>query len=349
MASRLGCVGCGAGGVKYDDAPKEPKKGIKRRLTCTKWKCKAKTAPASSVEDSSESNDNHRQTEDTPMTPDVVSPTVSTRNKHSKSYSSVSSMGRRLVERLADEVVEDFMAAELMSPLVSPTSLPSIYRFDTPEEDAPLETMTDSAIEDIQRTPVEEPRILTDEIGEEIHDYSMEVSQEEELVDSASDNHVGSVRKRCDFFERYSVSTKVDEIKDTADMKPTPELEMEQCNRRSHPTPLRITDRGGGITIASRVLERVASGGSWILEDAKQISRMDGRLLDLDFRFKGRSRGETCVLRRVFHASSLADEENDSSDGSVISVEIDSCPRDDDDDHRCSLAWMPRARGQMTY
>jgi len=274
------------------------------------------------------------------------SPTPSSMHKHSKSYSSVSSMGRRLVEKLADEVVEDFMCTDLMDLMPRFTysveedpQTSSGTQLESQEDEMPMETLTDSAIEDMdnqQSTDCTIPR----------------QKEEGELIDSASDTQNGSFKEKRAFFEERSQASVVKQFVTMTGieaMKPTPEsdrgdqdrTDLYQFSHWNRPTPLRTTDRGGdGPQVMNQSLSRVTRGQSWILDEAPPEFSSSMVLDDLSREENVISpasdswqfAGGACVVRRIFHASSFADDSSDSSDESVISVEINSFPKDENEE-----------------
>jgi len=341
---RLICCGSRAK-VKYDDEPESrantSQSCLPRRVIAP---C-AKAAPASPVEHSAPSTENDHPAvagsiaDGTPS----PSPTPSSMHKHSKSYSSVSSVGRRLVEKLADEVVEDFMATDMMPRFTysveEDPQMSSGTQLESQEDEMPMETLTDSAIEDMDQQHQTDDSIYPQK-------------EEGELIDSASDTQNGSFKEKRAFFEERTQETVVRQfatMTGIAAMKPTPEWDREDKDRTdlymykhwNRPRPLRTTDRGGdgprSPQLYNQSLSRVTRGESWILDDmGEEFSPsmvLDDRQRDENGFSPGSESwqfsGGTCVVRRIFHASSFADDSSsDSSDESVISVEINSYPKE---------------------
>jgi len=293
------CSGCGSGArVKYEDAPQQSDSPC--CLALRNMRSKSKTAPT--TEENITAN-SRRSVIATVILEECISPSTSS-HKHSKSYSSVSSMGRRVVEMLADETVENFISNEPMLPFSS-------ARYYLPEEQslADQSVMTDSAIEaeieSIRSQEEEEPRELT----------FAEKRQIFELSSSSS-------------------SRKVDKIKKTREMKlkfnpgRTEPFSYQYPSRR---TPLSTAiDRGGNDSISrSRKF-----GGREVIDSSVLQDRWRQ---EHHFDFSG----GTCVVRRIFLESSFANWEcsDASSDESVISVEINSSPEEDFQNEGRYLEW----------
>ena len=199
------------------------------------------------------------------------------------------------------------------------------------------------------------------------------VTQEEvvddDLIDSAFEARDNDFKEKRAYFEQRSRSEVEEraEINSTARMKPTLESQRRGDGHGSPDTnvgmheqhlsqsgPLRTTEHptGEGVFSTNKSLSRVNSGRSWILElnDTGQASASATLPDDIAFEEEAPVNNDednppffsgACVVRRVFRAESLADE-SESSDGSVISVEINSGPRDANDDGHSSeraLEW----------
>lgn len=252
------------------------------------------------------------------------------------------------MEKLADEVVEDFMATDMMPRFTyaleeDAATSSTESQFEHLQDELPMESMTDSALEEDAQHREE---LVAAAVREEGGD----------LIDSASDTQNGSFKEKRAFFEGRSQASatamkKFVTMTGTAAMNPTPGSEQEEAFRSdlyvddswNRPTPLRTTDRGGDIHIFNPSLSRVTRGKSWILDETSptftssmvlEDRKREGNVSPAESWLHS---GGTCVVRRVFHASSFADDDDDSSessDGSVISVEINSCPRSANEDKR---------------
>ena len=367
--------------MKYEGEPQRRTRA-KRSTPCRGFKSKSKTAPASGAEDcdtsssspSSSSSGSPRSVLATIVLEEHQSQETNNNashscHKHSKSYSSVSSVGRKLVENLADEVVEDFIASKLMLP-------PSVAVAPSPAQDAPRPsgaippTLPDQ--EDVPSNDLEATTTAEDVFRDLPNKGVAQEEVDDDLIDSAFEARDNNFKEKRAYFEQRSrseVEERAEKIKSTARMKPT--LESQQIGdghgstdttvgmheqHWSQSGPLRTTTdhpTGEGVFSTNKSLSRVNSGRSWILElkDTGQASSSATIPDDIAFEEEAPVNNErdnppffsgACVVRRVFRAESLAEEESESSDGSVISVEINSGPRDTNDDGQSSehaLEW----------
>lgn len=328
-------VGCGtAGKVKYEEpydgaCVKEKRRRIKCFVPCHGFKSHSKTAPASSGEDSTTPVEAQTSIQATVVIDDTPSPTVSFRHrhKHSKSYSSVSSMGKRLVEKLADEVVEDFMASEMLFAL--PFSFQETNQQETPrfeskmERETSAETMMDTALEDMHP--------CGNKLGE----------GEDEFIDSAWESSAESFKEKRALYEHRNRSIKQPFGTETAEMKPSLELDLESPDlleskqtQWNHPTPRRTSDRDGCDSVTNPILSKEQN---WIMDDTGQSvhsSVQDGPSQLTSTSGKTQFLKGDCVVRRVFRASQLAQLEEESSESSVISTEFLSNPKNHLEDER---------------
>ena len=289
------------------------------------------------------------------------------------------------MEKLADEVVEDFMEYDLIDPC-SESRGGGLQEKPKPQQQ---QLQPQSQQGRIHFTTQADTSVMADTRGtvqQHQQQFENKVSRLEDthdLVDSAWETQERSFMQKRAFFESQTSSTALAKnltIKKTENMKPSlmasereeeeEEAEQEEAEAElfqedfvrtdaadhhhhrqwNQPQPLRTGDRNMEMcnnTKFNKPLSHVQSGRSWVLEvdvddsldPAPTItpsSALDDREEDElsccmetekdEMRFFK----ETCVVRKVFRASSIADDEVESSDddGSVISLEVTSCPSD---------------------
>lgn len=328
-------VGCRAAKVKYPEQSEVPSQSSKASESRTRHLppitrgselAYSQRSHQSGMSERSEGNDISRrapsQSSDDRLT---FSPT---RHKHCKSHSSVSSFGKRLVGMLADEVVGDFIVPEPGLPFESTkasiackSAQSSTHRtnilcnsckektIDVPLSQAPSSSCSSRSME--------APSEVRDDDKEEegISRYqdsdSKEELEESEILDSAWSTKSQSFNEKRAYFEERSKTE-------------------DDSASRQEPVQLRQSSESQQDKIDSRinkVVRQFASEGQGASEEDECFvvsSRLPTVPTPNDEERPNEDSRTGYVIRRVFRASSIADGETESSDGSVRSLEVSS-------------------------
>lgn len=328
-------LGCRAAKVKYPEESEMPSQSSKASETRTRHLppttrgselAYSQRSHHSGMSERSEGNDISRrapsQTSDERLT---FSPT---RHKHCKSHSSVSSFGKRLVGMLVDEVVEDFIVPEPGLPFDSTkgsisckSTQSSTHRANILCNSCKEETIevpsTQAASSSGSSLSIETPSEVRDEDKEEgmsqdqNSDSKEEELEESEILDSAWSSKSQSFHEKRAFFEeRSKTGDSSTSRQGSLELRQSSESQQDKTDSRINKEVPQVVSEGQGASeeddcfVGSSRLQTTPTPGD---EDRPNEDSRTGY-----------------VIRRVFRAASIADGETESSDGSVMSLEVSS-------------------------
>eukprot|EP00210_Caulerpa_lentillifera_P008422 g8034.t1 len=284
-----------------------------------------------------------------------------TKHKHNKSHSSVSSFGKRLVGMLVDEVVEDFIDTEPI-PFDSNKGSVSYKSTQSSMHRANISCNASKGQTTITRPSTSVVGSLQNQRGSKSGDQTMETSCNEssaivpdlkvqkhevneaesdsvelddsEILDSAWSTREQSFVEKRAFFEertRRSILTPPPRLNGEDRTQSFQQRQLNTNNRDSTSEQIKTgvqqvaaaAASGSGSSRTSDEDERFLIGSRIPTASTSQLAFKEAQSPSDDYRPNEHST-TGCVVRRVFRASSIADGETESSDESVMSLEVSS-------------------------